>query len=138
MHLLLPQVRMIPFENCEDARALIVFIQKDGIIRINEMQVRPEKLGSIIAEIVQYRHYGQVVYMLPDPDVSFGEFADIYNKIASSTNHLYIGLITRQLKTQLEQCPKGSICGFDWPDHGSAQSCLYYNPIRPHPHLSLR
>jgi len=42
MHLLLPQVRMIPFENCEDARALIVFIQKDGIIRINEMQVRPE------------------------------------------------------------------------------------------------
>ncbi|MGB9408892.1 MAG: hypothetical protein WCA89_15250 [Terracidiphilus sp.] len=139
IHLPMTKVQPITSNSCFDERDIVIIINKDGSTKINETPVQPEKLDSIISKIFQYRHEGRVVYVIPDPDVSFREFADIYNKIASSTDNLHIGLMTRQLKTQLEQCPEGSICGFEWPDHGYTHSCLYFNsrPV-PIPHHPLR
>jgi biopolymer transport protein ExbD len=139
IHIPVTRVRTIPFSDCFDDRDIFVQIHKDRSTWINQTRENPGKLGPVLSEIFQNRNEQRVVYVLPDPDVSFGEFADVYNKVALSTRDLHVGLITSQLKAQLDQCPLGSTCGFEWPDHGYTHSCLYFNipPVRI-PRHSLR
>ncbi|MGA2890871.1 MAG: hypothetical protein ABSE51_22850 [Terracidiphilus sp.] len=124
MHVPTTRVRTIPLNDCFDGRDIFVKIHNDGNTTINETRKRPDELGQMIAEIMQNRDQ-RVVYMLPDPDISFGEFADIYSRVASSTPDVHVGLITRQINKELRQCPEGSVCGLDWPDHGYANSCIF-------------
>jgi biopolymer transport protein ExbD len=139
IHIPMTRVRAVPFSDCFDDRDVFVRIDKDGSTWINQTRENPGKLGPVLAEIFQNRNEQRVVYVLPDPDVSFGEFADIYDKVASSTQDLHVGLITSQLTAQLEQCPLGSTCGFEWPDQRYSHSCLYFNiPPVPIPRHSSR
>jgi biopolymer transport protein ExbD len=127
MNLPLPRVRIDPISNCNflSDRNIVVHLRKDGSIWINETQESPDELGHILTKIYENRDE-KVIYMLSDPDISYGEFANIYNKVASSTNDLYIVLSTRQLNKEFQKCPSGVYCGLDWPDH-TYQPCVWIN-----------
>jgi biopolymer transport protein ExbD len=127
IHIPITRVQTISEDKCFDDRDVFVRILKNGSIWINETRLNPNELGPEIAEIMRNRNEQRVVYILPGPDISYGDFANVYNKVASSTKELHVGLITRQLKSQLEKCPLESICGLDWPDHGYLHSCINYN-----------
>ena len=92
---------------------------------------RPDSVGMHvpITKVRVHSYEEKVIYMLPDPDVSFQEFADIYNKAASSTSDLHIVLSTHRLDKELDQCPQGSSCGLEWPDN-TYEPCVWSN-IRP-------
>ena len=130
MHLPLPKVRVHPDKDCDflSDRNIVLQLHKDGSIFINETRVSQEELRSILVEIYETREE-RVIYILPDSDISFGEFSDIYDKVASSINGLHIALSTRLLDRELKQCPEGSSCGLDWPDHMYVP-CVWSN-IRP-------
>ncbi|MGA3009499.1 MAG: hypothetical protein ABSD72_04495 [Terracidiphilus sp.] len=121
------RVRTVPFKECDflSDRSIVVRLHKDGSIWINETQESPERLGPVLAEIYDNREE-KVIYILPDPDVSFRDFADRYSKVASSTKNLHIMLSTLQLDKELQQCPPGSYCELDW--HGNAYiPCVWTN-----------
>jgi biopolymer transport protein ExbD len=122
----LPKVRSVPFSYCDflSDRSIVVQLHKDGSTWINETRMSPEKLRSVLTEIYEYRNE-KFIYIVSDPDVSFGEFADFYSAVASSTSDLHIVLRTRQLDEDILQCTRGSECGLYWPDHGFSGQCFY-------------
>jgi len=126
MHLLLPQVRMVPHKDCDflSDRSIVVRLHKDGNIWINETQVIHERLGPILTEIYANR-VEKFIYVVSDSDVSFGEFANSYNMVASSTDDLHIVLLTRQFDKEVLQCTQRSECGLFWPGHGFSGECVY-------------
>jgi biopolymer transport protein ExbD len=109
------RVRTVAFKECDflSDRSVVVRLHKDGSTWINETQESHEKLGIVLAEIYDNREE-KIIYMLPDPDVSFGDFAEIYSKVGSSTKDLRIMLSTRQLDKEIQQCPPGRYCELDW------------------------
>ena len=119
MVLPLPIVRTVPSNDCVSInRSIVVLLHKDGSTWINETQVPAYELHSKLAEIYENRKY-KLIYLLSDPDVSFGMFAGFYGIVASSTNDLRIVLFTRSIQAQSEHCPAGSCCSLYWPNHTS-------------------
>jgi biopolymer transport protein ExbD len=134
MHVPLPKVRTVPYDDCEGVdRWVVVLLHKDGSYWINETQVPADELRSKLGEIYENRKY-KLIYMFSDPDVSYGEFANFYSIVESSTTELRIGLRTRQLEAQLQQCPLGSSCGLEWPDHMYIPCVERQIPLVPIPH----
>ena len=127
LHVPTLKVRVHPYKDCDflSDRSIVVQIHQDGSLWINETKESREKLGPTLAMIFESREE-RVVYLLPSPQVSFKEFADIYNTIASSTSNLHIVLSTRQLDKELQQCPPESACALDWPDHTTVP-CAWAN-----------
>lgn len=75
----------------------------------------------------------KVVYVLPDRELWYGRFTDLYNEISNSTSDLYVGVITPQLDRELRQCPQGAVCGLDWPNHGTPLLRVVQYHARRHP-----
>jgi biopolymer transport protein ExbD len=97
-------------------RTIFAQLRKDGSYWINETQIPANELRCRLAEI--YENRGEkVIYMLSDPDVSYGEFVNFYSRAASSDSDLRIVLLTRQIQAHGEQCPVGRCCDLEWPDH---------------------
>jgi biopolymer transport protein ExbD len=116
MELPVTQVRAVPHDDCEGVdRDIVVLLHKDGSYWLNEEQASARELGPMLGEIYENRKY-KLIYMFVDPDVSYGEFARFYSTVASSTPDLRIGLRTRQMEAEFQQCPQGSSCGLEWPD----------------------
>lgn len=69
----------------------------------------------------------KVVYVLPDRELWYGRFTDLYIEISNSTSHLHVGVITPQLDRELRQSPQGAFCGLDWPKPWVAHSCVWFN-----------
>jgi hypothetical protein len=128
MYIPMTKVRVHSYKDCDflSDRSIIVQLRKDGSTWINETKEDPGKLRSVLAEIYEYRN-DKFVYLISDPEVSFGEFANFYNNVASSTDNLHIGLRTREIDREFMQCPQGSICALDWPDHEFSDPCVYSN-----------
>jgi biopolymer transport protein ExbD len=119
------RVRAIPIQECSDVlsdRDIVVQIRGDGSTWINETKLSPDVLGRELTEIYEYREE-MFVYMIVAPEVPYGEFVDIYDKVASSTRGLHIGLLTRQFRNQMEQCPLGSGCTEVWPQEPLNNYC---------------
>jgi biopolymer transport protein ExbD len=126
MHLLLPQVRAVPHEDCDflSDRSIVVRLHRNGNIWINETQVSHERLGPILTEIYENRAE-KFIYIVSDSDISYGEFANLYSSIVSSTNDLHIVLRTRQFDKEVLQCTQDSECGLFWSGHGFSGVCIY-------------
>jgi len=136
MHVPLPKVRLDSVSNCDfvSDRDLVVRIRKDESIWINETMEKPEELGPTLTKIYEHRAE-KFVYIISDPEVSFGKFARVYHSVGSSTDNLHVLLLTSGLDTELHQCPEGISCGLDWPG-GSYQPCVWRNiPWYPPPRL---
>ena len=120
----LPKVRLDYVSDCNylSDRSIVVQLRRDGSTWINETRESSEELGATLTKIYDYRAE-RTIYMISDPDVSFGEFANFYNAVDSSTSGLHIVLRTRTFDEELNQCPEGISCGLDWPD-GSYQPCV--------------
>jgi biopolymer transport protein ExbD len=131
MELPITQVRAVPYNDCEDVdRDIVVLLHKDGSYWLNVEQVSASKLGLILGEIYENRKY-KLIYIFVDPDVSYGEFARFYDTVASSTPGLRIGMRTRQMETVFQQCPQGSSCGLEWPDHAYIPCVERRLPLTP-------
>jgi biopolymer transport protein ExbD len=127
------RVRAIPIKDCFDGlsdRDVVIQIRGDGSTWINETKLSPDVLGKELNEIYEYRQE-RFVYMIVDPEVPYGEFAEIYDKAASSTPGLHIGLLTRQFRNQMEQCPVGSGCTEVWPHEPFNNYCKNAAPLLP-------
>jgi biopolymer transport protein ExbD len=132
MHFPITRVRRVSLHDCYDDRDIFVRIKKDGSTWINETQEQPSDVAPLIAQIMESRAYEPPVYVLTDPEVSYGRFASLFQQISASSSDLHVGAITPQLDRELRQCPLGSICGLDWSDHRPSYSCLAFNfpPVR--------
>ncbi|MGP8176142.1 MAG: ExbD/TolR family protein [Terracidiphilus sp.] len=138
MHFPITRVRVVSFHDsfhegyCYDDRDIFVRIKKDGSTWINETQEQPSEVAPLIAQIMEPRAYKPPVYVLTDPEVSYGRFASLFKQISASSSDLHVGVITPQLDRELRQCPLGSICGLDWLDHRPSYSCIEFNvpPVR--------
>jgi biopolymer transport protein ExbD len=116
INVLMTRVREIPSENCFSGlsdRDIVLRIKDDGNIWINETQEKREKIRSIMSRIYESRAE-RIAYLLVDPRVSYEEFAEVYSLAASSTPDLHIGLLTRQIRDQVEHCPPGRGCTIEW------------------------
>jgi biopolymer transport protein ExbD len=125
------RVRPIPTKDCFDGlsdRGVVIQIHGDGSTWINETKLSPDVVRKDLTEIYVNRQY-KFVYMIVDPEVPFGEFADIYDKAASATPGLHIGLLTRQFRNQMEQCPLGSGCTEVWPHEPFNNYCRNVSPV---------
>ena len=129
MHVPLIKVRAVPCKDCDflSDRSLVVRIHNDGNIWINETQVNYEKLGPLLTKIYENRAE-KLIYIVSDPDVPYGEFANIYSRVVSSDSDLHIVLVTSQIQAQVEQCPFGSCCVLEWPDHTKVPTVLFLIP----------
>lgn len=128
MHVPVLRVRAVPGYDCPGIdRSIYVQLHKDGSYWLNEEQVSSNELRARLAEIYENREE-KYILMFPDTNVSYGEFADFYDKVVSSTSDLHIILRTRKLQEQLDRCPKFGSCGLDWPDH-TYLPCVYHPPL---------
>ena len=138
--MLLPmlKVRPVPFKDCDfvSDRSIIAQLHKDGGTWINETRENPDKFGPTLTEIYGTREEREI-YVFSEPDVSFGEFANFFNTVASSTSDLHIGLQTRQLQAQIHECPPGSYCELAWHDR-TYIPCVWANIPVYIPRHSLR
>jgi len=129
VHFPMTRVRAISFNDCYDDRDIVVRIKGDGSTWINETPIRPEMLGPTMKIIMQNRSERDT-YVLTEPDVPYQRFVSAFDEISASASDLHVGVITPGLDRELQQCPPGSVCGLDWPDHGYKHSCLEF-PILP-------
>jgi biopolymer transport protein ExbD len=120
-------VRTFPFNDCYDDRSVWILLFKDGGIRINETPVPRNELRLRISRIYADRQEPKAAFMRVDPEVPFGDFLDVYERVVSASHGLRVGVITDGLESGLKACPKGASCGLDWPDHDYIPWCLYFN-----------
>jgi biopolymer transport protein ExbD len=125
--------RHASWRECEDDIPIVVRIHKDGTTGINVTQERPEELAPLIDRIMGTRNTQRAVYVLPDPDLYFEYFANIYNKVSKSTNNIHVILVTDQVRRQLENdaLNGGGICDFEWPENGYDAENWYAPPTAP-------
>jgi biopolymer transport protein ExbD len=125
------RVLAIPGYDCPVLdRSIFVQLRKDGSNWINMTQVPANELRARLTEIYENRAE-KFIYMVSDPDVSYGEFANFYSRVASSDSDLRIVLLTRQIQAQAEQCSFGSCCAIEWPDHDHSNINNVMIPIPP-------
>lgn len=127
----LTKIRIVSGFNCGVLdRTIFVRLVKDGSYWINDTPVSADELRPRLAEI--YKNVAEKsVYMVSDPTVSYEEFANFYSRAASSDTDLRIVLLTRQIQERSDQCPLGSCCELEWPDHSKAPNVLIPIPPRP-------
>jgi biopolymer transport protein ExbD len=135
--LLLPEpgVRAFRLEECYDDRSVIVFVEKSGTTRINETQEPVEKLEGTLSLIFQNRQVEtEVVFVYPDPEVSYEEFLNVYQKVARGAKGVKVGLLTRGTRDALDACSKqhDPPCGLEWADSVPRPECMAY-PLFPVP-----
>jgi biopolymer transport protein ExbD len=130
MLLPIPKVGPLPFSECDyvSDRDIVVSIKRDGRIWINETYVDQGKLKAILTRIYESRAE-RIIYIIPDPDVSYGEFADTYDKVASSIENLHIGLLTPQLRDESEKSQ--GTWGLFWPGKDGFHTCIFASPVDP-------
>ena len=117
MHVPITRVRISSTDECHGVdRQIVALLHKDGSTWLNEEHMRPDELHSELGDIFKNLKY-KYILMFADSDVSFGQFASFYDLVASSSTGLTVELRTRQLQSQLNECPLGSSCGLEWPDH---------------------
>jgi biopolymer transport protein ExbD len=127
------RVREIPSENCFSGlsdRDIVLHLKDDGSTWINETRLRREEIRERMSRIYENRAE-RIAFMLVDPNVSYGEFADVYDQAASSTPGLHIGLLTRQLREHVDHCPPGRGCTIEWAHEPGNIFCKNMYPPVP-------
>jgi len=128
----MPGVRTFRFEECYDDRSVIVVVEKSGRARINETSEPLEKLEGTLSLIFQNRQVEtEVVFVYPDPEVSYERFLNVYQKVVRGAKGVKVGLLTRGTRDALDVCSKqhNAPCGLDWADHVPRPECMGY--LRP-------
>jgi biopolymer transport protein ExbD len=137
MHLQMPRIqRHADWRECEDDMPIIVFLHKNGSVFIRQTQENPSALTPTIALIMSNRETERAVYVMPDSDVSYSDVAQIFNRIATSTNNLHVFLVTEKMR-QLGKKPRDTngiywgICDLEWPENGYKAENWYAKPTTP-------
>lgn len=125
MLLPIPKVGPLPLSECDflTDRDIVVTIKRDGGTIINETPVPLGDLKARMGEIYANRTE-RIAYILTDPEVSYGQFANAYEKVASSAKDLHIGLMSPKLMDMAAQCTPESCGGLFWPGKPSFHTCF--------------
>lgn len=109
----LPKMVVYSNQNCiyGDDRSVVLQLHRDGSTKINETPIPRNVLQSDLSLIYENR-FEKVIYIFPDPDVSFQQFADIYNLTKRSTDGLHILTSSNFFDREMNKCPSGKFCGF--------------------------
>jgi biopolymer transport protein ExbD len=117
IHLPMERAQIDPTRHCEvlDGTVSLV-LHKDGSAWLNNITpFSASELGPKLSEIYAPR-FEKLIFLYPDSEISFGDFAKVYNIVSSSTNDLHIYLTSPQLDEEFDTCPLGKTCGLEWPD----------------------
>jgi len=128
-----PGVRAFRFEECYDDRSVIVFVEKSGSARINEIPEPLEKLEGTISFIFQNRQVEtEVVFVYPDPEASYEGFLKVYQEVVRGAKGVKVGLLTRGTRDALDACSKehNAPCGLNWADRISRPECMAYAQLQ--------
>ena len=95
---------------------IVLWLTADGKMWINVTEVSPDKLRARIAEIKEYS-MDRRVYVVADPGVSYGKFADFLDRIVDATQNLQVVLLSGQLRREVEQGPTfEGLCVLESPE----------------------
>jgi biopolymer transport protein ExbD len=125
MHVPIIRFGVLPNEGCDavNSRSIVISIKSDGSILINETHIPLGELKGRLTDIYTNRSV-KLAFIMPDPDVTFGKFANAYDMVASSTQDLHIGLLSPQLVNAPAQCDSALDCDLFWPGTPTFHACL--------------
>jgi hypothetical protein len=75
-----------------------------GQMWINQAKVAPDQLRPRVAEIVHGRDES-AVYVMADPSVPYGQFAQFLDRVNASKPGLHVILVTEKLRERLQGPP---------------------------------
>lgn len=102
-----------------NARAIVLWLTKDGRMWINNFEARPDELRPKLAEIFENRAVKKA-YVVAHSDVSYGQFADFMSRIVGASPNLQVILLSGKLRKEVESSPTfEGLCEIESPESGS-------------------
>jgi biopolymer transport protein ExbD len=98
-----------------DGRSEFVRLTKDGKIWINETELPMNQLRPTVTTLMENRAE-RVIYVVVDSDVSYGQFADLLDKVEGTTADLHILVISGENRRTLERGLDP--CDYFYPEEG--------------------
>jgi biopolymer transport protein ExbD len=83
-------------------RRLVVWLDRDGTVRINETRIPPGTLRARLAEIFEYRAFKQV-FVVADSGVSWQQFLSFFSQIEGASPGLEVVLLSGELRREAER-----------------------------------
>lgn len=129
---------------CEDDIPIVLRLTSDGRMWFNWTEVAPERLGPLVAEVVEGRGE-RVVYVMADPSVPFGQFAEFLARVNSSEPGLHVVLLTDKFRAGVWAPPVVRVrvpstpheyvppCDLEWKENGFLAPSMYAPDPAPHP-----
>lgn len=98
-----------------NARSIVLYLTRDGRIRINETEIAPADLTLKLDKIFEYR-VERRAYVVADSAVPYGRFVDYLSRIASVQPKLDFVLLSGDLQREAEREQTFSgLCGLIHP-----------------------
>jgi hypothetical protein len=95
-----------------NASSIVLYLARDGRMRINETQIPPAELTARLNEVFDYRVVRRA-YVVAASDVSYGQFVDYLNRIAATEPKLDVVLLSGDLRREAEhEQTFNGLCGF--------------------------
>jgi hypothetical protein len=139
------RLRPAPLTNCE-FNGFTVYLRSDGTIAGGDIAGGDREdvvsRGTILSRIKEARDSIQddTIFVIADPDVSFGQFAELIADIHNVAPPDHIGVVTPQGQITLFDHPSGKPvevladrCRFEWPAVKGQSKWLNAEPIPPPP-----
>jgi biopolymer transport protein ExbD len=114
---------------CEDDIPIVLRLTADGRMWFNQTEVAPEHLESLVAKVVEFRQE-RVVYVMADPSVLYGQFAEFLAIVNSSEPGLHVVLLTDKFRERVWGPPVVRVhvlnnpqeyvppCDLEWSENG--------------------
>src|SRR5665213_140549 len=123
---------------CEDDLPIVLRLTADGQMWINQTKVVPDRLSERVSKIVHSRDEF-AVYVLADPSVPYGQFAEFLERLYSSTPDLHVILVTEKLRERLQgptvvrvpSKPQEYVppCDQEWQENGFRAPSMYAGDV---------
>jgi biopolymer transport protein ExbD len=111
----IPVVDVGPLHNDRtcDGRFEFVRLREDGSLWINSQEIQRRQLRAQIRGTMLDRAE-RVVYVVPEPGISYGRFADIVTEIQNSTDELHVAVLSGSARNAF-MSSNHTPCDLIWP-----------------------
>jgi hypothetical protein len=113
MEVPLLHLRSTPADFSCDGRFEFVQVLADGSTRINGREIPGDRLGPVIAGIMETRAE-RVVYLVPDTEISYGRFAQTLGTLNNAADGMHIAVLSGHVKSAFSE-RRLSPCDLVWP-----------------------
>jgi biopolymer transport protein ExbD len=115
----IPMVRFPdqPRNDCSDPNRIVFLrLAQDGTVWLNATAIPTDRLTTTIATVMENRS-DRILYVVADPQVSYGQFVGFLDSIAKTKMVLHVALLTDQFRTVLEVNRSRAYCELEWPEN---------------------